>query len=78
MTAAYSVNNPDFSSSPFTGMTKRHYVDCAKYLLERAFRHVASKDSPFAFPIVPGKIYPQADSPPGASARSSSNRWREP
>ncbi|HEY9054380.1 MAG TPA: DUF2264 domain-containing protein [Rectinemataceae bacterium] len=61
---AFSVTDPDFEVSPFTGMTKRHYIDCAKYLLERAFKHVADKDSPFAFPIVPGKTYPQADSPP--------------
>ena len=63
MKNAYVVNAPDFDASPFTGMTKRHYIDCAKYLLERAFTHVADKDAPFAFPIVPGKTYPQADSP---------------
>lgn len=63
MKKAYAVENPDFATSPFTGMTKRHYIDCAKYLLERAFVHVADKDAPFAFPIVPGKTYPQADSP---------------
>jgi hypothetical protein len=44
-------------------MGKRHYIDLAKYLLERAFVHVKDKDAPFAFPIVPGKTYPQADSP---------------
>ncbi len=63
MDAAFSVKNPDFRTSPYTGMTKRHYIECAKYLLERAFIHVADKDAPFAFPIVPGKTYPQADSP---------------
>ena len=64
MKKAYVVENPDFLLSPFTGMTKRHYVDLAKYLLERAFTHVESFESPFAFPIVPGKSYPQEDSPP--------------
>jgi hypothetical protein len=63
MKNAYTVNNPDFALSPHTGMTKQHYIDCAKYLLERAFTHVANADAPFAFPIVPGKTYPQADSP---------------
>jgi hypothetical protein len=63
MDPAFSVKNPDFRASPFTGMTKKHYIECAKYLLERAFTHVADKDAPFAFPIVPGKTYPQADSP---------------
>lgn len=64
MDAAFNVKDPDFRASPYTGMTKRHYIDCAKYLLERAFTHVADKDAPFAFPIVPGKTYPQVDSPP--------------
>jgi hypothetical protein len=63
MANAYKISDPDFALSPFSGMTRRHYIDCAKYLLERAFSHVASKESPFAFPIVPGKTYPQADSP---------------
>jgi hypothetical protein len=68
MKNAYEVEDPDFALSPFTGMTKRHYVECAKYLLSRAFEHVASIDSPFSFPVVPGKTYPQPGDPPW--------RWR--
>jgi hypothetical protein len=68
MKNAYEVENPDFTLSPFTGMTKAHYIACARYLLERAFQHVASIDAPFAFPVVPGKTYPQPDDPPW--------RWR--
>ncbi|MCX7027050.1 MAG: DUF2264 domain-containing protein [Spirochaetes bacterium] len=64
MKNAYVVQDPDFNRSPFTGMTRKHYIDLAKHLLERAFNHVASFESPFAFPIVPGKSYPQTDSPP--------------
>ncbi len=63
MKKAFEVRDPDLRLSPFTGMSKKHYIECAKYLLERAFTHVKSIDSPFAFPIVPGKTYPQADSP---------------
>ncbi len=63
MEKAYKVKDPDLTRSPFTGMTKRHYVDLGKYLLERAFTHVKDIDSAFNFPIVPGKSYPQADSP---------------
>jgi len=63
MKKAFEVRDPDLRLSPFTGMTKKHYIECAKYLLERAFTHVKSIDTPFAFPIVPGKTYPQADSP---------------
>lgn len=63
MENAFSVDDPDFELSPFTGVTKRHYVAMAKFLLDKAFAHVADAESPFAFPIVEGKSYPQADSP---------------
>lgn len=68
MNTAYQVTNPDTILSPFTGMTKRHYVECARYLLERAFKHIDSIDTPLIFPVVPGKTYPQPDDPPW--------RWR--
>jgi hypothetical protein len=62
-THAYAVENPDLDLSPMTGMTRKHYIDCAKYVLGRAFRHVKSFDSPIVFPFVPGKSYPQPDDP---------------
>ncbi len=68
MKNAYEVRNPDRALSPCTGMTRAHYVDCARHLLERAFRHVRSIHTPFAFPVVPGKTYPRPDDPPW--------RWR--
>lgn len=63
MPDAYEIKSPDFDLSPHTGMTRQHYIDCARYLLERAFRHVASIESPISFPIVAGKTYPQPDDP---------------
>ena len=63
MKNAYEVLNPDFELSPYTGMTKKHYIEMAKYLLERAFKHVKSVDTPISFPIVPGKTYPQPNAP---------------
>lgn len=63
MKKAFEVSNPDFSLSPLTGMTKQHYIELAKYLLERAFTHVNSIDDPISFPIVPGKTYPQPNAP---------------
>ncbi len=63
MKNAFEVADPDWNRSPLTGMTKKHYVDCAKYLLERAFRHVDSIDTPIDFPIVAGKTYPQPEAP---------------
>lgn len=60
---AFEVNNPDFKLSPFTGMTRKHYIDCARYLLGRAFTHVDSVEKPLTFPRVPGKTYPQPGAP---------------
>jgi hypothetical protein len=59
----FEVREPDWKLSPFTGMTRKHYIECAKYLLERAFTHVDSMETPISFPIVPGKTYPQPNAP---------------
>lgn len=64
MKQAYSVENPDWIRSPLTGMTRDHYIQCAKYVLGRAFTHVKSFDDYIVFPTVPGKTYPQPDDPP--------------
>jgi hypothetical protein len=63
MKPRFEVDNPDFTLSPLTGMARNHYIELAKYLLERAFTHVRSTDDPITFPIVPGKSYPQEGSP---------------
>ena len=63
MKKAFEVKNPDFDLSPITGMSKIHYIEMAKYLLERAFSHVYSLDTPISFPVVPGKTYPQPNAP---------------
>src|SRR5512133_2631263 len=63
MKKAFEVKNPDFVLSPWSGMTKKHYIELAKYLLERAFVHVDSIETPLSFPSVPGKTYPQPGAP---------------
>ncbi len=63
MKRAFEVSNPDPDLSPLTGMTRQHYVACARYVLERAFKHVKSFDSPIVFPLVPGKSYPRPNDP---------------
>jgi hypothetical protein len=63
MDKAFTIKDPDWKLSPLTGMTKKHYVECAKYVLERAFSHVKAMDSPISFPAVPGKTYPQPGAP---------------
>ena len=63
MKNAFVVTDPDLTLSPFTGMTRKHYIECAKYLLERAFKYVDSIETPIRFPVVPGKTYPQPNAP---------------
>ena len=63
MKNAFEVINPDYQLSPLTGMTKQHYVELGKYLLERAFTHIDTINDPLTFPSVPGKTYPQPGAP---------------
>ncbi len=72
MSRAYEVTDPDNRISPHTGMTKRHYVELGKYVLDGAFTHVVSLDDPISFPTVPGKTYPQPGAP---SWRHRSNEF---
>ncbi|MEX0986599.1 MAG: DUF2264 domain-containing protein, partial [Bacteroidales bacterium] len=63
MKSTFEVHHPDLALSPFTGMSKKHYIELARYLLERAFTHVNSLETHLTFPIVPGKTYPQPGDP---------------
>jgi hypothetical protein len=64
MKNAYILNDPDYTTSPLTGMSRKHYINCATYILERAFKNVSSFESYFDFPRIPGsKTYPQPDDP---------------
>jgi hypothetical protein len=63
LAGTFELKDPDFDRSPLTGMTRKHYIECARYVLERAFTHVKSFDTPIVFPKVSGKAYPQPDHP---------------
>ena len=64
MPNAYHPSRPDLDLSPHTGMTRQHYIDAATHVLERAFRHVDSFETPIVFPLIPGsKSYPQPNDP---------------
>jgi hypothetical protein len=58
----FEVKNPDKTLSPFTGMTRRHWQDAARYLLGGAFSYVHKLDDPMQFPKQPGKSYPRSES----------------
>lgn len=58
----FQLKNPDYNTSPFTGMTRQHWFDAAKYLLDGAFSYVHSLDDPMKFPKQEGVSYPRNDS----------------
>jgi hypothetical protein len=58
----FEVKNPDEKLSPYTGLTRRHWQDAARYLLSGAFSYVRTLDDPMQFPKQPGKSYPRSAS----------------
>lgn len=58
----FQVENPDYSVSPYTGVTRQHWKDAALYLLEGAFSYIENLDDPMRFPKQLGKSYPQDNS----------------
>ncbi len=56
---AFRLENPDHELSPHTGMTREHWQDAARYLLEGAFQYVDNKEDSLLFPKQPGKSYPR-------------------
>lgn len=64
-TNIFQITNPDYKTSPFTGMTRAHWIDAAEYLLGGAFSYIHNLDDPMKFPKQPGKSYPtRADQVP--------------
>ena len=59
----FVISNPDFALSPKTGMTRKHWIECARFILEGAFSHVETLEDPLVFPKVPGKSYPHDGDP---------------
>jgi hypothetical protein len=60
---AFRVRDPDVVLSPFTGMTRRHWVDAATFLLEGVFRNVKAFDDPIVLPRQHAITYPQPNDP---------------
>lgn len=54
----FHVDQPDYKLSPYTGMTRKHWMDAARYLLSGAFGYIHTLDDPMKFPKQPGKSYP--------------------
>ena len=54
----FVVENPDYDKSPYSGMTRQHWIEAGKYLLEGAFGYIKSLDDPMYFPKQLDKTYP--------------------
>ncbi|WP_198411343.1 DUF2264 domain-containing protein [Marinimicrobium alkaliphilum] len=50
----FTLEQPDYELSPHTGMTREHWKDATRYLLEGAFSYIDSIDDPMVFPFDPG------------------------
>ena len=60
----FTPKDPDYSLSPYTGLTRKHWIDAAKYILEGVFRHVRTMDSPVLVPRYETEItYPNSRTP---------------
>ena len=44
-------------------MTRWHWIECARFIMQGAFSHVAGMEAPMVSPKVEGKSYPHADAP---------------
>lgn len=61
--SVFHLVRPDYQLSPFTGMTRQHWLDAATYLLDGAFSYIHTLDDPMHFPKQPGKSYPTDGKP---------------
>lgn len=58
----FTIPQPDYKLSPYTGMTRQGWIDAAEYLLSGAFTYVRDLDDPMYFPKQFDKTYPNHDS----------------
>lgn len=55
----FTVSNPDYEKSPYSGMTRRHWIEAGEYLLSGAFSYIHGLDDPMYFPKQLEKTYPR-------------------
>ena len=62
-TSAFTVENPDYTLSPHTGMTRAHWLECAKHFVDGVFQHIDSMDDPVVIPKQSEVCYPLPGDP---------------
>lgn len=60
----YKINNPDYSLSPFTGMTREHWIGSARFLIDGVMKHIDDMNDPIRLPKQHQISYPAPDDPP--------------
>lgn len=58
----FTIQNPNYELSPFTGMDRQAWIDAAEYLLNGAFSYISTLDDPMYFPKQLDKTYPNNES----------------
>lgn len=46
----FQVRTPDYERSPYTGMTRKHWLDAGRYLLDGIFQHIPDMEHPVVVP----------------------------
>ncbi len=61
----FTVHNPDYNISPYTGMGREHWLDACEFLLEGIFSNLSSgEELPLSRRVEFKVSYPGEDSPP--------------
>ena len=61
---SWKIENKDYELSPYTGITRRHWLDACQYLINGVFSYVHDYDSPILFPRQDTKYtYPNDHTP---------------
>lgn len=55
----FTVRQPDYQKSPYTGMARRHWIEAGEYLLKGAFNYIHTLDDQMYFPKQLEKTYPR-------------------
>lgn len=65
--SVFKVVNPNYEKSPYTGMTRKHWIQAAEYLLGGAFSYIHTLDDPMYFPKQLDKTYPRSEGQVGVA-----------
>ena len=54
----FTIPNPDYKLSPYTGMTRQSWLDAAEYLLSGAFTYIRTLDDPMPHAVCSRSLAP--------------------